>query len=171
MYYLEYANKKDAKELYDLQKLAFLSEAEMMGSSQIPALMESYEDFLSDFDSWTVLGVRSREGKLIGAVRYKKEGKKIEVGRLMVHPDWRNQGLASKMMKKVEQGADGDFFELFTCTKSYSNIRLYESLGYKQEEVVDKGEISLVYMRKEKEKKERIIFPGNPGNCIFEGSL
>lgn len=32
MYYLEYADKKDAKELYDLQKLAFLSEAEMTGS-------------------------------------------------------------------------------------------------------------------------------------------
>ena len=61
----EYATEKDIEELYDLQLRAFESEAEMIGSRNIPALTQ----------------------------------------------------------EKV--------FELYTCTKSYININLYEKIGYR----------------------------------------
>ena len=40
----EIAEEKDIRELYDLQLRAFESEAEMIGSRNVPALMESYEE-------------------------------------------------------------------------------------------------------------------------------
>ena len=51
----EYAKEKDIKELYDLQLRAFESEAEMINSRNVPALMESYEENRADFINWTVL--------------------------------------------------------------------------------------------------------------------
>ena len=51
----EFATRKDIKELYDLQLRAFESEAEMIGSRNVPALMETYEHSCEDFDNWSVL--------------------------------------------------------------------------------------------------------------------
>ena len=65
----EYAKEKDIKELYDLQLRAFESEAEMINSRNVPALMESYEENRADFINWTVLIKRDDSGKIIGAVR------------------------------------------------------------------------------------------------------
>ena len=40
----EIAKEKDIRELFDLQLRAFESEAEMIGSRNVPALMESLEE-------------------------------------------------------------------------------------------------------------------------------
>ena len=40
----EIAKEKDIRELFDLQLRAFESEAEMIGSRNVPALMESFEE-------------------------------------------------------------------------------------------------------------------------------
>ena len=58
----EYAKEKDIKELYDLQLRAFESEAEMINSRNVPALMESYEENRADFINWTVLIKRDDSG-------------------------------------------------------------------------------------------------------------
>ena len=51
----EIATSADVRELYELQLRAFESEAEMIGSRSVPALMETYEHSLADFGNWTVL--------------------------------------------------------------------------------------------------------------------
>ena len=129
----EIACREDAEELYALQLRAFESEAEMIGSRNVPALMETYEHSLADFHNWTVLLKRDDSGKIIGAVRYKRVDGHIDVGRLMVAPERRNRGVASDLLRAVEEMTGESTFELYTCTKSYSNIRLYERIGYRCE--------------------------------------
>lgn len=46
---IEQAKLSDIEELYALQLLAFESEAEMIGSRSVPALMESFEQARDDF--------------------------------------------------------------------------------------------------------------------------
>jgi GNAT superfamily N-acetyltransferase len=145
----EIAGKEDIEELYALQLRAFESEAEMIGSRSVPALMESREENRADFDHWTVLVRRDEAGRIIGAVRYRKLGDHIDVGRLMVAPEHRNRGVASDLMRAVEEMTRENTFELYTCTKSYSNIRLYEQLGYRIfKEERGKRDLSFAYMRK-----------------------
>lgn len=145
----ELATINDAKELYDLQLRAFESEAEMIGSRDVPALLESYDDFAQDFSNWTVLIKRNDEGRIIGSARYKKVDNYVEIGRLMVAPENRKQGIAIEIMKAVEEISKGNTFQLFTCTKSYINIRLYKKLGYHvYKEEKGNRDISFVYMRK-----------------------
>ena len=146
---IEIAEEKDIEELYDLQLLAFESEAEMVGSRAVPALMETLEKAKSDFKEWIVLKTTSESGKIIGSVRCRKQDGFIEVGRLMVHPKYRRRGIGEMLLKEVEERFLGETLELFTCTKSVSNIRLYEKVGYKafKEERGHNG-LSFVYMRK-----------------------
>ena len=147
----EFAEEKDIRELYDLQLRAFESEAEMIGSRNVPALMESYEENREDFDKWTVLVKRDDSGKIIGAARYREEDDHVEIGRVMVAPEWRNRGIAMGLMTAVEDLTRAKVFELYTCTKSYININLYKKLGYKIYKV-EQGDIDLsfAYMRKKR---------------------
>lgn len=145
----EIAKDKDIKELFDLQLRAFESEAEMIGSRNVPALLESYEDNKADFGNWTVLLKRDDSGRIIGAVRFRNDNDHIEIGRVMVDPGSRNQGIAFGLMTAVEELTQAKIFELYTCTKSYININLYEKLGYKVYKV-EHGDrdLSFAYMRK-----------------------
>ena len=127
----EIATKKDIKELYDLQLRAFESEAEMIGSRNVPALMETYEHSCEDFSNWSVLVKRDEAGRIIGAVRFKRADGHIEIGRLMVAQEYRRQGMAIGLLRAVEEITQASVFEIYTCTKSYININLYEKLGYR----------------------------------------
>lgn len=145
----EIAKEKDIRELFDLQLRAFESEAEMIGSRNVPALMESLEENRADFRNWTVLVKRNDEGRIIGAVRFREESDHIEIGRVMVAQEYRNRGVAIGLMTAVEELTQAKTFELYTCTKSYININLYEKLGYRiyKEEQGDR-DLSFAYMRK-----------------------
>lgn len=107
----------DAVELYKLQLLAFESEAEMIGSRCVPALMETEEEHIQDFPNWHTLKLVNDTGNIIGAIRYRKTDDIIEVGRLMVHPAYRHQGLAQQMLTEVDNAYPHETKELYTCTK------------------------------------------------------
>ena len=143
------ATEQNIPELYDLQLLAFESEAEMIGSRDVPALMESREHHREDFSNWTTLKLVNDAGEIVGAIRYRPDGELIDVGRLMVHPEYRHQGLAQMMLEEVDRACPDKVRELYTCTKSWINIRLYTKMGYTAvKEVTEESGLSFVYMRK-----------------------
>lgn len=53
------------------------------------------------------------------------------------------------MLEAVDLACGDKTKELYTCTKSWTNIRLYEKMGYKPfKEVAKETGLSFVYMRK-----------------------
>lgn len=146
---IEVATCMDIKELYELQLLAFESEAEMIGSRSVPALMETYQHAVSDFENWNVFKTLNDSGKIIASIRSRSVGNYIDVGRLMVHPDYRARGIASALLNEVDKLYPGKILELYTCTKSNTNIRLYERAGYKTyKEEKGSDDLFFFYMRK-----------------------
>lgn len=146
---MECAKQNDINELYELQLLAFESEAEMIGSRAVPALLESYEEAVLDFENWTVFKTVNENGKIIGSIRCRVRDDIVEMSRLMVHPEYRCRCIGRNLLKGIEKQFPGKILELYTCTKSIANIRLYEYIGYQayKEERGDQG-LSFVYMRK-----------------------
>lgn len=67
----------------------------------------------------------------------------------MVHPKMQKRGIGTKFFLEIEMEYPNQKYELFTSTKSISNIRLYERLGYKifKEEAVSQ-ELQFVYLQK-----------------------
>ena len=144
------ATESDILELYRLQLLTFESEAEMIGCRLIPALMESEADYSGTFNQWHTYKMVDDAGKIIGGIRYQYDAGVVEVGRLMVHPDYRQQGLARKLLAFVDEQCSQDWRVLYTCTKSWINIKLYTKMGYKAvREIQDDTGLSFVYMEKQ----------------------
>ena len=146
---IERATLEDAKEILDLQKLAYQSEAEIYDDDTIPPLTQTLEEVRNDFERQTFVKA-SMDGKIIGSVRAFLKEETCFIGRLIVHPDFQNQGIGIKLMNEVERHfSRAERFELFTGQKSDRNIHLYQKLGYQvfKTETVTK-ELQLLYMEK-----------------------
>ena len=144
------AEMKNIPTSYQLQLLAFESEAEMIGSRDVPAFQETEKENRVDFKNWNTLKLEDDDSNIIGAIRYRHCDDFIDVGRLMIHSGYRHRVLAQKLLSEVDRLCPKEIKELYTCTKSWSNIRLYEKTGYKPyKEHMDTSGLSFVHMRKQ----------------------
>ena len=146
---IERAAFEDAEEILDLQKLAYQSEAEIYDDHTIPPLTQTLGEIRNDFQRQIFLKA-STGGKIIGSVRAFLKEETCFIGRLIVHPDFQNQGIGIKLMNEVEREfIQARRFELFTGQKSERNIHLYQKLGYHvfKTETVTK-DLQLLYMEK-----------------------
>ncbi|MFA6384188.1 MAG: GNAT family N-acetyltransferase, partial [Candidatus Omnitrophota bacterium] len=119
------ANIADAEEILGLQKLAYLSEAELYNNYGIQPLTETIDEIKSCFETHIILKAVAGS-KIVGTVRaFAKDGT-CHVGRLAVHPEMQNQGAGTALMKEIERYFKPARFELFVGTKSGKNIHVYQ---------------------------------------------
>ena len=146
---IEKASAKDAGEILDLQKLAYVSEAEIINDYTIPPLHQTIEEVMSEFNNHIFLKVKHKN-RIIGSVRAFAENGTCFIGKLIVHPDHQNQGLGTEVLKRIEKYFhDVNRYELFTGEKSERNLYLYQKMGYqiyKKEKISHK--LTLVYLEK-----------------------
>lgn len=146
---IEKASIDNAKEILELQKLAYVSEAEIIDDFTIPPLHQTMDEILSEFNDHIFLKAVF-DDKIIGSVRVYKEKSTCFIGKLIVHPDHQNQGLGTTLLQKAEmQFPDVNRYELFTGQKSTKNLYLYGKYGYK---TLDKKKVSekltLIFLEK-----------------------
>lgn len=143
------AKKEDLKEILDLQYLAYQSEEALFGTKDIPPLKQTLDEVTDEYNSGVVLKMLDENNRIIGSVRAKESNGTVFIGKLMVHPDFRGNGYGTMLLKEIEEYFPKKRYELFTSTRSVSNIRLYEKLGYKifDEKPID-DELTFVYMEK-----------------------
>lgn len=145
---VETATVADAEDILDLQKKAFKSEAELYGDHTIAPLNENLEEMLNAFGEYSFLKA-VKEGSTVGAVRVKVEEDTCYIGRLVVHPDFQNQGVGTILMNQAEERFPASRYFLFTGHKSEKNLYLYDKLGYHHtatEQLTDR--IKMVFMEK-----------------------
>lgn len=158
---VEKATISDAEEILSLQKLAYQSEAEIYNDFNIPPLVQTLEEIKKDFGIQFLLKAVMDE-KIIASVRaHTKEGT-CYIGRLIVHPDFQNQGIGTKLMYEIEKiFSTCQRFELFTGARSERNLYLYQKLGYKifkTAKITD--QTTIVYLEK---KIDPLRFPSPQG--------
>jgi len=146
---IEFATGDDAEEILALQKLAYLSEAILYDDFTIDPITQKLEEIQLDIKKLVYLKTEIH-GKIIGSVRGYLQDMTCFVGRLIVHPDYQNQGIGTKLMQAIEEHfLEARRFELFTGDKSKRTITLYKNLGYcifKNEQLTDR--VRLVYLNK-----------------------
>lgn len=143
------AKRKDADEILTLQKIAYQSEAVIYNDWELPALTQSLESLRTEFSNTIILKAVINT-KIIGSVRAVAGNDCYKIGRLIVHPDYQKQGIGTALLEKIESiNTSSKVFQLFTGSKSLSNIRFYEKSGYKiigTKTLSDK--VELVFMEK-----------------------
>lgn len=152
--HIEKATQSDARKILTIQKIAYLSEAEIYDDYQIPPLTQSLAELESDFHTH-VFYVAKANREIVGSVNLRAEGNTGMIGRLVVLPELQRQGIGSMLMDHVETNhADLEIFELFTGHKSERNLSFYHKRGY--QECRRRGEhekLELVFLRKRSVKK------------------
>ena len=146
---IEKAKLDDAQEILSIQRLAYQDEAKIYDGFPIPPLLETLDELKSKFKTHLILKA-TLGGKIVGSVRAAAEDGTCHVARLMVHPDFQSQGIATKLLLEIERiFASCGRFELFTGEKSTKNIRLYVKLGYRVFKVDQPvGNVKLVFLEK-----------------------
>jgi ribosomal protein S18 acetylase RimI-like enzyme len=139
----------DLPKILDLQKQAYLSEAKLVNDFLIQPLTQTLEELENEFLQCTILKFENDQNEVIGSVRFYEKNNRVYVGKLMVHPDFQNQGIGTQLLKAPETFCKSKTFELFTSSKSEKNIRLYKKLGYKEfkRETIS-VELEFVFMEK-----------------------
>jgi tRNA (guanine37-N1)-methyltransferase len=122
----------DAGELFTLQRACWVQEQQANPETFIPPLHETFADLQAWLGEWTTLVLRGG-GRLIGAVRARRDGETWEIGRLMVVPDLQGQGIGRLLLTAIEDEApDGvTAHALFTGALSTRNLRMYKKAGYR----------------------------------------
>jgi len=148
------AGLEDAEEILALQKAAYESEGRLYGDFTIPPLTQTLEEIKEDFDRQLFLEA-VEEGRIVGSVRaYEKDGTCF-VGRLIVHPDFQDRGIGSRLMEEVEERfEDVERFRLFTGHLSDKPLHIYAKKGYsiyRTEPVHDN--LTLVYLEKRRSEQ------------------
>ena len=145
------AESKDAKEILELQTLAYQSEAKLYNDWSLPALTQTIESLHQEFQDSIILKAII-QSKIVGSVRSKVENGVCKIGRLIVNPDYQGQGIGTALLNHIEKMQENiNGFELFTGSKSISNIRLYEKQGYiKSHTHVLSENVTLVFLAKGK---------------------
>ncbi len=92
----KHATIKDAEEILNLQKLGYISEAEIYNDCTIPALTQTLGDLWADFEDQVFL-------------------KASAGGKIIVHPDFQNRGTGTRLMNEIERFfGEARRFESFT---------------------------------------------------------
>jgi ribosomal protein S18 acetylase RimI-like enzyme len=130
--HIKRAEVQDAEAILDLQKLAYLSEAEIYNNKRIPPLTQTIEEIRAEFDHQIFLKALFNE-KIVGSVRAYETKGICHIGRLVVHPKFQNTGIGSRLMNKIEAiFENAKRFQLFTGDNSERNLYLYQKLGYRE---------------------------------------
>jgi ribosomal protein S18 acetylase RimI-like enzyme len=146
---VEQATIDDAQEILALQKLAYISEAEIYNDFTIPPLHQTLDEIKAEFADQRFLKFCS-DSRITGSVRaYVKEGTCF-IGKLIVHPECQNRGIGTKLLEEIENTFDHvTRYELFTGHKSRKNLHLYEKNGYKifRRQILTE-DLTIVFMEK-----------------------
>ncbi len=92
------AETSDAREILELQKLAYQSEAKIYNDFSIPPLHQTLEEIRNEFSNTTFLKVLNNN-KIVGSVRAYRDNDTCFIGKLIVHPKYQNQVLDTLLIK------------------------------------------------------------------------
>ncbi|MFS0852630.1 GNAT family N-acetyltransferase [Microbacterium sp. 179-I 3D4 NHS] len=138
----------DAGEVLTIQRAAFVSEAQIYGSADMPPLTQTLEEMRAELRMGTGLGARV-DGRLVGAIRFRETEDLLLIGRIAIAPDMQGSGIGRALLQAAEQSSSAPVSELFTGSLSEANLRLYESCGYEVSERVPDGDgTEQVFLRK-----------------------
>ena len=129
---LSLKDKDTVQQIWALQHMAYPLEAERIGFSEIPPLMDTFESIALCGEIF--YGFETEDGELAGAIAVEEKPDTVTISRMMVHPDCFRQGIASSLVQHVlDTYREVQEFTVSTGLKNTPAVRLYEKFGFQPE--------------------------------------
>ena len=142
-----------AGELLTVQRAAFVAEAQRNAAPDIPPLTETLDQVRAALTDPAVLAVGAWLGaRLIGSVRGRVAGDRVEVSRLAVAPDQQGLGVGRALLTELAARFPAGLRTawLVTGARSAGNIGMYQRSGYRLVgEGVDAAGVPIVRLEKD----------------------
>lgn len=124
--------REHAGEVMTVQRAAYLQEARRYGAWDLPPLVETLDEVRAHLSDGTPALGAFDGARLVGSVRSRVDGDRMEVARLAVAPDVQGGGVGRRLLHAITAQAPGEVevVWLFTGAESDENLRFYESAGF-----------------------------------------
>ncbi len=152
---IEKAEFKDLENILELQKLCYQENAKRYNDFNIQPLTQTLEELEKDFNAMDHLILKVEDNsKIIGSIRGYAKNNICFIEKVIVHPDYQNKGLGTKLLIEIENKFDYvEKYELYTGYKDEKNLYLYKKSGYIifKEETINEN-LKMVFMEKYNKK-------------------
>ena len=128
---IELATIQDVPALLDLQRKAFGPLCEELDWKDAPPLTESLEHAYEEFAQCTTLKVHNDEGLIIGSVNGTMTDGSLYIGRLMVLPEYQQQGIGKQLFREIQSRLPHHRAWLCTCQQVRPTYEFYLREGFK----------------------------------------
>lgn len=126
---LSLEDRDTVQQIWGLQHMAYPLEAELIGFSEIPPLLDTFDTIRTSGE--TFFGYINDEGDLIGAIAVESEEAQVTISRMMVHPGHFRKGIAGNLIRHVlETYHEAPMFIVSTGTRNTPAVTLYEKFGF-----------------------------------------
>lgn len=150
--------EEHAGEALTVQRAAYVSEAQHYNAPHIPPLTETVDELRADLADG-VLAFGAWDGhRLVGSVRGRVVGDRMEVARFSVAPDRQGTGVGRALLAAAEEAAPAGVVTLWLVTgaTSAANLHLYRRSGYEVvAETTDAVGVALVVLEKSRQGTTR----------------
>ncbi|WP_127126674.1 GNAT family N-acetyltransferase [Georgenia sp. SYP-B2076] len=148
----------EAGELLTVRRAAFVTEAQVYGDPNLPALTQSLTELIADIGRPEVVTLGAWRGhRLVGSIRVELEAERANLGRLAVVPDLQGRGIGTQLLMAVLEYLPEQTKEVwvFTGQDSKQNLAMYAKNGYEHQYDQHTGDLTYAYLR-------RILGEGDP---------
>jgi ribosomal protein S18 acetylase RimI-like enzyme len=144
-----------AGELLTVQRAAYVTEAQRYDAPRIPPLTETLDEVRADLVSGPVVRAAWLGSRLVGSVRGRVDGDRMEIARLTVAPDVQGRGAGRALLEALHAAAPAAVRTcwLVTGARSADNVAFYRASGYAVVgAAVDAAGVELVRMERHRDR-------------------
>ena len=125
---IDHLDPRIAALIHDLQQASYAVERDLIGVAEFSPLGVTAEMIQREPD--TFLGWWD-EDQLVGVASFTATEEEIDIGRMVVHPAHFRRGIASALLRAVEErAAPGQRITVSTAEKNEPAVRLYQRHGF-----------------------------------------
>ena len=118
------------REIISLQRLSYSQEARIIGYEDIPARFDTEQDLLRSGEMFSGC---YRHTKLVGLISTSCANRVLEICRLVVHPKFHRQSIASILLDSLEKAKqEYTCIRVSTAVKNEPAMALYRNKGFEE---------------------------------------
>ena len=143
------ATLDDAAEILEIQKEAFIVEAQLYNDYNIQPLVQTSEENLESFKKCVVLKLII-DNTIAGSIRAYLENNICFVQKLIIRTKFQGKGYSYLLLEAIEKHfKEASEYQLFTGYLSHKNLHIYKKMGYEEfKREKDSESVTFVFMRK-----------------------